>query len=286
MLNAITIDVEEWFHVSRFRKHIDPTEWASMESRVIPSVARVLQILSDYNVRATFFILAWVAERHPNLVKMIEDKGHDIGTHGYAHQLVYDLEPKEFAQDLNKSLKILRDIATTPVDSYRAPSFSINQKSLWAFQILKDHDVHIDSSFFPVKHDLYGGVKSPREFFYVPVNGSGHVLECPLATRQVADRAFPIAGGGYLRMFPLWFLESSIKVINKAGRPAVIYFHPWEIDQFQPRVSAKMMDRFLHYNNIDQTERKLRSLLDKFSFSTLREVIDQTKVEHTWPDWQ
>ena len=117
------------------------------------------------------------------------------------------------------------------------------------------------------------------------LNGSGDVLECPLATRRVADRSFPIAGGGYLRMFPLWFLEKSIKVINEKNRPAVIYFHPWEIDQFQPRVPAKMMDRFLHYNNIDQTEEKLSSLLSNFSFSTLQDVINQTKVEKTWPEW-
>ena len=285
MLNAITINVEEWFHVSRFRKHIDPADWGSLESRVLPSVARVLQLLKQHEVRATFFILAWVAEQHPQIVKMIEENGHDIGTHGYAHQLVYDLGPKEFQADLAKSLKILRDIATVSIDSYRAPSFSINTKSLWAFEILKDHDVHIDSSFFPVKHDLYGGVPSPKEFFYVPVNGSGTVLECPLATRQVADRAFPIAGGGYLRMFPLWFLENSIKVINQSGQPAVIYFHPWEIDEFQPRVPAKFMDRFLHYNNIDQTEKKLHALLDKFSFSTLKDVVKQTIVKKEWPEW-
>jgi len=285
MVNALTIDVEEWFHVSRFRKQINPNEWGKLESRVIASVARVLRILSDHNIRATFFVLGWVAEQHPGVVQMIEEQGHDIGTHGYAHQLVYDLGAREFEDDLQRSLKILREQATTPIESYRAPSFSINYRSLWAFEILKENGVDIDSSFFPVKHDLYGGIASPREFFYVPVNGSGHVLECPLATRQVADRAFPIAGGGYLRMFPLWFLESSINVINKAGRPAVMYFHPWEVDEFQPKVAASMMDRFLHYNNIDQTEKKLRALLAKFSFSTLKNVIDQTKVKHTWPQW-
>ncbi len=285
MLNAITIDVEEWFHVSRFRKHIKPQDWGTLESRVVPSVARVLRLLSEHNVKATFFILAWVAEQHPQIVQMIENQGHDIGTHGYAHQLVYDLGEKEFAADLDKSLKILRDLATVPVESYRAPSFSINGKSLWAFKILKDHGVNVDSSFFPVKHDLYGGVQSPKEFFYVPLNGSGTILECPLATRQVADRAFPIAGGGYLRMFPLWFLENSIRVINQSGRPAVIYFHPWEIDEVQPRVPAKLVDRFLHYNNIDQTEKKLHALLKKFSFSTLNDVINQTPVEKEWPEW-
>ncbi|MBN1464821.1 DUF3473 domain-containing protein [candidate division KSB1 bacterium] len=285
MLNAITIDVEEWFHVSRFRKQIKRDEWPNLESRVLPSVARVLTILQNFNIRATFFILGWIAERHPEVVRMIEERGHDIGTHGYGHQLVYDMSPKEFEQDLSLSLKLLRDVATVPIHSYRAPSFSINYNSLWAFEILKDHGIDVDSSLFPVKHDLYGGIQSPKEFFYVSLNGSGNLVECPLATRRVADRSFPIAGGGYLRMFPLWFLEKSIKVINDAGRPAVIYFHPWEIDQFQPRVPAKMMDRFLHYNNIDQTEEKLCALLAKFPFSKLQDVIDKTTIDKTWPEW-
>ncbi|NIA29605.1 MAG: DUF3473 domain-containing protein [Actinobacteria bacterium] len=285
MLNAMTIDVEDWFHVSRFRKKIHVSEWPALESRVSQNVSRILKLLEEYNVKATFFILAWVAEHQPDVVRAIQDYGHEIGTHGYGHQLIYEQTQEEFDEDLQKSVEILENISGVKVSSYRAPSFSINLKSLWAFEVLKKSGIDIDSSFFPVKHDLYGGIQSPSEFFRVPVNGSGTLVECPLATVSMGNKNFPIAGGGYLRMFPLWMIEKGIRAINQSGRPAVIYFHPWELDELQPRVHAGAVDQFLHYNNIDQTEKKLYSLLQKFEFSTLSNVIASTKITKTWPRW-
>ena len=283
--NAITVDVEEWFHVSRFRKHIRPQDWPSFESRVVENVRRVLALFRRYQIKGTFFILGWVAERHPEVVEAIMEDGHEIATHGYGHQLIYEQTPAEFAADLKKSLEILEGIVHHPIRSYRAPSFSINYNSLWAFEVLHRHGIQVDSSFFPVSHDLYGGIQVPTEFFTVPVNGTGTITECPLATATFGQKTFPIAGGGYLRMFPLWIIERGIRDINKKGRGVVIYFHPWELDFYQPRFSAGKVDRFLHYNNIDQTEKKLEALLQKFSFTTLEQVRAATKIKKIWPRW-
>ena len=186
-------------------------------------------------LKATFFILAWVAENFPELVWTIHKNGHEIGSHGSSHKLIYEQTPEEFSEDLKNSLQILRDIVGPEVVSYRAPSFSINLQTLWIFEILEANGVQIDSSFFfPVKHDIYGGIMSPAEFFKIPVKSHGNVIECPLATVTVAGKNFPIAGGGYLRMLPLWVIDKGIKSLNQNGRAAVIYFHPWELDPFQP----------------------------------------------------
>jgi polysaccharide deacetylase family protein (PEP-CTERM system associated) len=285
ILNALTIDVEDWFQVSRFRRHIREKDWPDLPCRVVENVCHILKLFDEYHVKATFFVLGWVAERYPELVRTIKMHGHDIGTHGYGHHLIYEQSPKEFTEDLQKSLRLLRDIVGPEVVCYRAPSYSIGRNTLWVFEILKDHGIEVDSSLFPVNHDLYGGLKSPRQIFRIPVNGKGYLLECPLATMSVAGRNFPIAGGGYLRLFPLWVIEQGIRQLNRAGISAVFYLHPWEMDCLQPRVPVGLWDRLRHYGNINRTEEKLCRLLEKFRFSTLQKVVADCDIIPVWPRW-
>jgi polysaccharide deacetylase family protein (PEP-CTERM system associated) len=285
MLNALTIDVEDWFQVSRFRRHIREEDWAAMPCHVVENVCHMLKILDEYHVKATFFVLGWIAERYPELVHTIKTYGHDIGTHSYVHHLIYEQTPREFDDDLQRSLRLLRDIVGQDVNCFRAPSYSISRNTLWAFEILKDNGIDLDSSLFPVNHDLYGGLKSPRQIFKIPLHGKGYLLECPLATMSVAGKNFPIAGGGYLRLFPLWVIEQGIRQLNHTGVSAVVYLHPWEIDRLQPRVPIGFWDRLRHYGNIDSTEEKLRKLLTGFSFSTLRHVVDASTSVPVWPRW-
>jgi polysaccharide deacetylase family protein (PEP-CTERM system associated) len=285
VVNAITIDVEDWFHVSRFSSIIDKSHWPYMESRVVGNIHRILRLLRNYNVKATFFILAWIAEHHPEIVWDIKKGGHEIGTHGYSHSLIYEQSREEFSYDLIKSLNVLKIILGNSVISYRAPSFSINPQTLWAFEVLKENGIEIDSSLFPIHHDLYGEFISPTIFFKIPVHNNGYIIECPVATVPIANRNFPIAGGGYLRMFPIWIIERGIRSLNKKGISAVVYFHPWEMDTGLPRIAAGWKDRLLHYNNIDSTEKKLVRLLSKFTFSTLKDVVSSNEIIEIWPRW-
>lgn len=285
MLNALTIDVEDWFHVSRFRKQIREEQWATLECHVVENVCHLLKIFEEYQVKATFFVLGWVAEHYPDLVRTIKAYGHEIGSHGYRHRLIYEQTPREFAEDLKKSLRLLRDLVGPEVVCYRAPSYSISVNTLWVFDILKDNGIELDSSLFPVNHDLYGGLKSPRQIFKIPLNGRGHLLECPLATMKVLGRNFPIAGGGYLRLFPLWVIEQGIHQLNRAGIAATVYLHPWELDYAQPRVAVGWRDRLLHYRNLELTEEKLCALLKKFHFSTLQNVVASSDLIPVWPRW-
>lgn len=284
MVNAITVDVEDWFHVSRFRDLIKPSDWPKLESRVANNVTQVLDIFDEFEVKGTFFILAWVAQYFPELVWMIHERGHEIGSHGYSHQLIYDQSRDEFDADLKASLRLLKDILGYDVRSYRAPSFSINKKSLWVFDVLVRNGIAIDSSMFPVNHDLYGGLDTPAEFYRIPVQDFS-LIECPPATIPLAGKNFPIGGGGYFRLFPMWLIEKSLNSLNEKGTPAVIYFHPWEIDFNQPRLPAGRVNSFLHYNNIEFMTQKLRHLFSRFSFSTLGQVVNSAPITLTWPKW-
>jgi polysaccharide deacetylase family protein (PEP-CTERM system associated) len=286
MLNAITVDVEDWFHVSLFRNMIKTEDWASLESRVVDNVCRVLKIFKDYDVKGTFFILGWVAERYPALVRTIAEYGHDIGSHGYSHQLIYEQTPEQFGAELRKSITILRDLSARDILAYRAPSFSITHETFWSLNVLHQCGIEFDSSIFPIKHDLYGQLDSPQEIFRVPLGCNGDMLiECPPSTITVLGTNFPIAGGAYLRLFPLWLIAHGIRRLNRAGRPAIIYFHPWELDPLQPRMPVGILKRLRHYGNLDVTEEKLRYLLKTFQFGPLQQVVAATKVDRVWPEW-
>ncbi len=283
IINALTVDVEDWFHVSLFRRHIHPREWDRLESTVVANVCKILNLFSDYNVRATFFILGWVAERYPEIVVAIKEQGHEIASHGYAHQIVYEQSREAFYQDVRRSIEILERITGEKVLGYRAPSYSITRKSLWAWEKLVDLGIQYDSSVFPIKHDLYGIPDVPRFPFEIYIEDKGPLIEFPISTVKILGRNIPIAGGGYLRLYPYWFFKMGLEQINKMGKPAIIYFHPWELDPQIPRIEVGRLKHVRHYGNLVLTEERLIKLLEHFRFGTVTQVLKRTAPIPRWP---
>ncbi len=278
MINALTIDVEDYFHVTAFERQIRPLEWDSYPLRVGDSTLRILDILDEFSIRATFFVLGWVAERLPGLVKEIHRRGHEIACHGYGHQLIYRHTQQEFREDVSKAKNILENICGEEVRGYRAPSYSITSKSLWALDILLEEGFSYDSSIFPINHDIYG-IPGGKRFPHKISTHAGKIDEFPISTFALNvgwwKSQLPIAGGGYLRFFPAALVARAIKIINNAEKqPVIVYFHPWEIDPEQPRIKAGMKSRCRHYLNLDRMELKIRHLLENFSFSSAREVLN------------
>jgi len=272
MRDALTIDVEEHFQVHAFETVIDRADWDRYPSRVGASTRRILRLLAEYGVYATFFVLGWVAERHPDLVEEIAAAGHEIGTHGYGHELIYRQTPAEFAEDLGRSLRAIERAAggLRPA-GYRAPAFSVPRRSLWALDTLREHGITYDSSIFPLAaHDRYGINDAARFANKVRDN----LWEFPVSTVRMGKHNWPVAGGGYFRLFPLWLTRRAIRHIHAEGHPAIIYLHPWEFDPEQPRIrNAPVSSRFRHYVNLDRTESRLRALLQEFAFAPMREVF-------------
>jgi polysaccharide deacetylase family protein (PEP-CTERM system associated) len=273
MLNVLTIDVEEYFHVSAFESVIRFEEWDRYESRVERSTHHVLDILDEYKTKATFFVLGWVAERHPGLVQVIQKRGHEIASHGYAHQRIYTQAPEQFREETRRAKSIVENIIGRSIIGYRAASYSIIGETLWALDILAEEGFQYDSSIFPIRHDLYGISDHERFFAVLNRNGSGTMAEIPLSTIRMAGVNFPVGGGGYLRIFPYAVNYLALLHLNRhERRPAVVYFHPWEIDPDQPRIQGGWKSRFRHYTNLARMESKIRSLLASFSFAPIREV--------------
>lgn len=277
--NALSIDVEDYFHVTAFDRYVSRDRWDEYPLRVEGNTSRVLDILGLHGVRATFFVLGWVAERLPRLVRMIGDHGHEIACHGYGHEVIYRIGPQRFRDDIRKARSILEDITGGPVRGYRAPSYSITGKSLWALEILVEEGFSYDSSVFPIVHDIYG-IPGGERFPHVIQTQSGSIREFPISTLSLKignwQARIPVAGGGYMRLFPVSLLRRAIRHINDVEKqPAVIYFHPWEIDPEQPRIKACLKSRFRHYLNLDGTEGKIRTLLGNFRFSTVEAVLEE-----------
>jgi polysaccharide deacetylase family protein (PEP-CTERM system associated) len=273
VVNAMTVDVEDYFHVSVFDGILPRTEWDRMESRVVPNTERLLGIFEEARVRATFFVLGWVAERAPALVRSIASCGHEIASHGYAHRLVYDMTPVMFREDVRRSKTVLEDASGVAVQGYRAPSYSITPRSLWALDILIEEGFQYDTSIFPIHHDRYGIPVSPRHAYRLQ-RQNGSIVEAPASTAQWGAFNFPVAGGGYFRILPYHWTRWGIDRINRAeGRPAIFYIHPWELDPNQPRLRVGLLSTFRHYRNLDQTESRLRRLLQDFRFTTVHNVL-------------
>lgn len=274
MTNALTIDVEDYYHVSAFESIIKYEDWGRFESRVEKNTMKILELLNTFKIKATFFILGWIAERSPQMVKEIQKEGHEIACHGYRHQLVYEIGPERFREDITRSKRILEDIIGKEVIGYRAPSYSITKKSLWGLSILAEEGFKYDSSIFPIRHDRYGIPDFSRFAKKINLNGKGEILEIPLSTIQLFGKNIPIAGGGYLRLLPVRFIEWGIRSLNKKeNQPAIIYFHPWEIDPEQPKVNGSRVSVFRHHVNIGKTFSKLKRLLNNFQFGPIREVF-------------
>lgn len=273
MLNALSVDVEDYYQVSAFESVVRIDSWGQLESRVERNTQRVLDLLDNCNVKATFFVLGWVAERAPNLVRIISDRGHEIASHGYSHQLIYTQTRDQFRDETRRAKRVVEDIISQRIIGYRAASYSITAESLWALDILAEEGFEYDSSIFPIRHDRYG-IPNHQRFFHI-LNGSGHlpIAEVPLSTVRIGGFNFPVAGGGYFRILPYMLTHRAMLYLNQVERqPAVFYFHPWELDPDQPRIEACWLSRFRHYTNLRGMERKLRKLLGNFSFAPIRDV--------------
>lgn len=267
--NYLTIDVEDYFQVAAFEKQVTPAEWPQFQSRVADNTTSILDILEIYSVKATFFIVGWVAAKHPALVREISKRGHEIGCHSYSHQRIHTLTRDAFRDDTKRSKEILEDIAGREVKGYRAPTYSITRDTLWALNILADLGFSYDSSIFPIHHDNYGIPDAPR--FPYEIDDLG-ITEYPLSTALFFGRRVPVAGGGYFRIFPYWFTRRALAGINsREKKPFIFYLHPWEVDPGQPRMkNISLLSRFRHYNNLAKTEDRLHQLLADFRFGPIR----------------
>lgn len=268
MINYLTIDVEDYFQVSAFEDVVIPSEWAGRESRVEKNTRTVLDLLDKYQVKATCFIVGWIAERYPELVRYIDRQGHDIGCHSNMHRKVYDLSPAEFREDTRQAKETLENLIGREVICYRAPSYSITRRSLWALDILEELGFQYDSSIFPIYHDIYGIPDAPRFQYKLPDHD---LIEFPISTAQFLGRNIPASGGGYFRLFPYRLTRMLLKKINEQDKkPFVFYLHPWEIDPGQPRIKkAKSLSKFRHYINLAKTTERFEMLLNDFSFRPL-----------------
>jgi polysaccharide deacetylase family protein (PEP-CTERM system associated) len=287
ILNAMTIDVEDYFHVSVFDGLLARASWDTLESRVRANTARLLDILDEYAVRGTFFVLGWVAERFPELVREIASRRHEVASHGYAHRLVYDQTPAAFREDVKRAKSLIEEASGQRVFGYRAPSYSITPRSLWALDVLLEEGYRYDSSIFPIRHDRYGIPVSERQPYAID-RPQGSLLEFPGSTTKVGPMNLPVAGGGYFRIFPYRYTRWGISRVNRLERrPVVFYLHPWEIDPDQPRLPAGRLGAFRHYRNLALTESRLRQLLRDFKFGTmealLREVGTRDGAAHAHP---
>ncbi len=272
-MNALTVDVEDYYHVLAFSRVIPQEDWDSYPSRVAMNTYRLLEILARQGARATFFVLGWVARRYPKLVVDISKAGHKVGCHGYAHQPIYSGSPLDFRKDLRNAKQTLEDVLGLAIKSYRAPSYSIVSRTLWALEILGEEGIDYDSSIVPVIHDHYGLPGAPR-FPHLKDLACGRTLrEFPPSTLRLWGCNVPVAGGGYFRLFPYSFTAWAIRRINQVERqPAMVYLHPWEIDPEQPRIPASWRSRFRHYQNLESTEKKFVKLLQDFSWAPMEEV--------------
>jgi len=274
--NALTVDVEDYFHVAALAPSIQRDSWISRESRVVGNTQKLLAIFEEFDVRGTFFVLGWVAERYPQLVRDIAAHGHEIACHGYSHRLVYEQSPQEFYQETHRAKNLLQEITGSAVLGYRAASYSIVRESLWALDILVELGFVYDSSIFPVRHDRYGIHDAERAPHRMATPTGKSIVEWPLATARILGFRLPVAGGGYFRLFPYGLSRWGLASINRRElRPFVFYLHPWEIDPAQPRVSASWLSRFRHYTNLGKCEERLRRLLAEFRFSTARDGLTQ-----------
>ena len=278
MLNALTIDVEDYYQVSAFESSVRFEDWPTHESRVEKNTGRLLDILDEYGVKGTFFVLGWEAERRPRMIEEIVARGHEIGSHGYRHRLVYSMTPAECRDDIARSKACLESITGTPIAGFRAASYSIVARSTWCLDVLIELGFKYDSSIFPIRHDRYG-IPDAKRFPHVLARRQGSIVEFPLSTVRRLGLNLPIAGGAYLRFLPAWVVRSGIRRINRVeGQPAIIYLHPWELDPDQPRLNGSVKSRMRHYTNLDKTESKFRSLLEAFAFGRVRDVLKERRL--------
>lgn len=278
--NALTVDVEDYFQVAAFSDKIKYDCWDNYQLRVEANTNKLLELFDTHEVKATFFILGWIAERIPSLVKTIHEQGHEIACHGYSHQLIYKQDIKTFTDETCKAKQILEDICGDKVTGYRAASYSITRDSLWALDVLKNLGFVYDSSIVPVHHDYYGIPGMPRFPYNIDTPDGNQLIEFPPSTLSLPLMNLPVGGGGYFRLFPYWFTQRALhRINNHDNMPFIFYLHPWEIDVEQPRIDAKWLSRFRHYNNLSKCYERLEKLLNQFKFSTVSDVLHDKQLQ-------
>src|SRR5262245_48633173 len=276
VLNAFSIDVEDYFQVAALAPAAPPESWPNWEYRVERNTECILGLCAERNIRGTFFILGWCAERSPGLIRRIAAAGHEIACHGFSHQLIFKQTEAVFREEARRSKHFLEDTIGAAVTGYRAASFSITQQSLWAFDGLIDLGFEYDSSVFPIHHDRYGIAGAKREPGMITAPSGRTIAEFPMSAAKFGPVRVPVSGGGYFRLLPYAVTKAGLRQINEqTGQPFTFYLHPWEVDPEQPRLKVKWFSRFRHYNNLHKCEGRLRKLLGEFSFSTMRDVLEQ-----------
>lgn len=278
MLNALTIDVEEWFCPHFLRHSIPFKSWDHQEMRVSQNVHQILRLLKQYNVEATFFVLGWVAERVPELIKEIEAEGHEIASHGYSHGLLTEMSQDDFKKDIEKFFDIVQPLVEQKICGYRAPAFSITKNTLWALNILKDFGLEYDSSVYPMGiHPDYGIASAALTPYY----HENSLLEIPLSCATIGSKRIPCSGGAYFRLYPYPLFKKLFKKCNADGRAGIFYLHPWEIDSKSPQIALPVHKKFRLYQNIDKTSGRLEQLMEDFQFTSLRNLIKDCKINQT-----
>jgi len=274
--NILSVDVEDWFQVENYSRFVSRSTWPELELRVVENVRSLLQLFGRASVRATFFVLGWIAERVPELVREMAEAGHEIASHGWSHTPLWALTPDAFAEEVRSSRALLRDLSGQPVYGYRAPTFSVTERTQWSIRILVDAGYQYDSSIYPVRHDRYGIPAAPLEIH----RRAEGIWEIPASVVQLGRLRVPVAGGGYLRLYPRTLTLWAIKRINRSGRPAVVYVHPWEFDPGQPHVPGIGLFReFRHHVGIRRNYRKLAALLSDLPFAPVKEVLAEIGAE-------
>ncbi len=280
----LSVDVEDYFQVESFTDIVKRDQWKSLPGRVLDNTRKVLDLFDACGVKGTFFVLGWVADRHPELVREIAGRGHELAVHSYWHRLVYSLDGEEFRADTRKAKDLIEQVSGVAVSGYRAPSYSVTAKSLWALEVLVEEGFRYDSSIYPIHHDVYGIPGAPRKPFLYR-GAAGDLVEFPITTfRMGAGPNIPVGGGGYLRLFPLWFTRLGMRRAASDGLTLVTYMHPWEIDPGQPRLPGRWLSQFRHYRNLDRMADRLRVLCREVDYRPARELLEGMDVS-ALPVW-
>lgn len=270
MKNALTVDLEEWFSGHILARGVSRTDWDKQKLRVTEITGRLLRILERHQTKATFFVLGWLAERVPELIKEIEDVGHEIASHGYSHVSITRMTPEEFEDDIKKSIEVIGACVKQKILGFRAPSFTVTAKTLWALDIIAEYGLKYDSSVFPVGfHPDYGIPDAPLSIYRIHEK----IIEVPLSCVELLGTRVPYGGGFYFRLYPYNLTRNLIRRCNREGRPAIFYLHPWELDPDQPKVNLGGLNTLRHYYNISKIPTRLNRLLEDFEFTTIKEVI-------------
>lgn len=275
MKNALTIDLEDYYHVSAFSDAMPVDKWHTQQGRVERNTNLLLDLLDEAGCKATFFTLGWVAQRHPALVRQVSERGHEVACHSLRHRTVYKMTPPEFKEDTRQAKQVLEDCTSSPVRGYRAPSFSITRDSLWALDVLVELGFTFDSSIFPVQHSNYGIPDAPRDPHRIKTS-NGSIVEFPMTTLMLGGRRSPFAGGAYFRFLPYWYTRWGIRFLNeRESRRVCVYLHPWEIDPQQPKMKGTLTARLRHYIGLRRTPEKFRKLISDFEFCPLGSLVQE-----------